>query len=133
MWEIEQQRRRGHERRMAKLGYELADVKRHESLLQRKDEIARLRMNVQELRPRPSFMNFRDVFRRMSISEAEERRSRIYGRQLTSARRGAEIAGLRRRMQKFTPKPTQGPPNYGKITDALNFNPFRKGQQKRQG
>lgn len=125
-WEIEQQRRGDHERRMVKLGYELSELKRREALLKRKLEIASLRMDTQELRPRPSLMNFRDLFRRMSISEVEERRSRVFKRQLTGTRRGAEIAGLRGYTQKFGPKPTQpaGPPNYGKIMDALNFNPF---------
>lgn len=133
MWEREQQRRREFERRMARSGYELAETKRQESLLQRRAEIARSRMRAQELRPRPSVMNFRDLFRRMSLSEAEERRGRISERQLTSARRGAEIAGARGYAQRFGPKPMPlaGAPDYSKITDALNFNPFKPPKKQR--
>lgn len=132
MWEAEKQRRTEFERQMAKSGYELASVQRQESLLKRKAEIARLRMNVQEMRPRPSLANLKDLLRRRSISEEEERRGRIYGRQLAGARRGAELARLRGHAQ-VVPKPTQpaGMPNYDKIADALNFNPLKPPKKER--
>lgn len=134
MWEREKERRERHGRKMAKAGYELAETKRHESLLLRRAEIARSRMRAQELRPRPSpLASLRDVFRRVSISEATERRSRSLERQLPSARKGAEIAGARGYAQRFGPKPTQpaGAPDYGKIADALNFNPLRPPKKQR--
>jgi len=138
-WEMEKQRRTEFERQMARSGYELAEVKRQESLLQRKAEIARFRMNIEEMRPRPSpLASLRDVLRRRSISEMEERGSRNLERQLITARRQAKIAKSREYVRKFVPKPTQsaGPPSYGGITDALNFNPFKppkKGQNARGG